>query len=119
MGANQVRNVGNVVFLVNLDGTGEIAGVIDNGLDAAYSTAEVEQLRGPFVVGSADFDVGERSQGVAQAPPVQGSNTDFLICAAADRERMPILTTDKDFPLFAEHIPVQLHEPRQGLTRDG
>ncbi len=43
---------------------------------------------------------------------VQGSNTDFVICAVADRQRMPILTTDLDFPRFAEHIPVSLHRPR-------
>lgn len=43
---------------------------------------------------------------------VQGSNTDFLICAVADRYGMAILTTDGDFPLFARHLPVRLHAPR-------
>jgi hypothetical protein len=33
VGANQVRNLGNVDFLTNLDGTGEIVHVIDSGLD--------------------------------------------------------------------------------------
>ena len=33
IGANQVRNVGATDFLVNLDGTGEIVGVMDSGLD--------------------------------------------------------------------------------------
>lgn len=33
MTTNQVRNFGNVDFLINLDGTGEIVGVIDSGLD--------------------------------------------------------------------------------------
>ncbi|HEX8474431.1 MAG TPA: S8 family serine peptidase [Pyrinomonadaceae bacterium] len=33
IGANQVRNFGNVDFLVNLDGDGEIVGVMDTGLD--------------------------------------------------------------------------------------
>lgn len=33
LGANQVRNLGNVDFLTNLDGTGEIVGVVDSGLD--------------------------------------------------------------------------------------
>src|SRR5215208_1164102 len=34
---NQVRNVGNVNFLVNLDGSGEIVGVIDSGLDTGVT----------------------------------------------------------------------------------
>jgi serine protease AprX len=33
LGANQVRNFGNVDFLVNLDGQGEIVGIFDTGLD--------------------------------------------------------------------------------------
>ena len=43
---------------------------------------------------------------------VQGSNTDFLVCASAERRKMAILTTDKDFDFFSKHIPVQRHEPR-------
>jgi hypothetical protein len=43
---------------------------------------------------------------------IQGSNTDFLICALSERYDMPILTTDEDFKLFQKHIPIRLHEPR-------
>lgn len=40
---------------------------------------------------------------------VQGSNTDFLICAVAVRHRLAIFTTDKDFALYAKHLPIVLH----------
>jgi hypothetical protein len=40
---------------------------------------------------------------------VQGSNSDFLICAVAVRHRLAIFTTDKDFALFAKHLPIVLH----------
>lgn len=40
---------------------------------------------------------------------VQGSNTDFLICAVAVRHRFAIFTTDKDFALYAKHLPIVLH----------
>ena len=43
---------------------------------------------------------------------VQGSNTDFLICAAAARRQLTILTTDGDFSHFARVLPIQLHTPR-------
>jgi predicted nucleic acid-binding protein len=43
---------------------------------------------------------------------VQGSNTDFLICAVAVRYQAPILTTDEDFTNFARVLPIQLHGPR-------
>jgi predicted nucleic acid-binding protein len=43
---------------------------------------------------------------------VQGSNTDFLICAAAHRHNLAIFTTDLDFPGYHQHLPVRLHEIR-------
>ena len=41
---------------------------------------------------------------------IQGSNTDFLICAIANRNKFSIFTTDKDFELFSEHIKILLHK---------
>jgi predicted nucleic acid-binding protein len=48
---------------------------------------------------------------------IQGSNTDFLICAVAVRYQMPILTTDDDFAHFARVLPIQLHSPRKHRAR--
>jgi len=55
-------------------------------------------------VAAAQFFNRCRSKGV------QGSNTDFLICAVALRNRFSIFTTDKDFQLFAKHIQIVLHK---------
>ncbi|MGB7157173.1 MAG: PIN domain-containing protein [Tepidisphaeraceae bacterium] len=39
---------------------------------------------------------------------VQGSSTDFLICAVADMEQMQVFTTDDDFERYARHLPIDL-----------
>ncbi|NJK51975.1 MAG: PIN domain-containing protein [Leptolyngbyaceae cyanobacterium SU_3_3] len=39
---------------------------------------------------------------------IQGSNIDFLICAVAHRRGYGLLTTDGDFVLFGEHLPIIL-----------
>ena len=39
---------------------------------------------------------------------IQGSNTDFLICAVAVRNEYPIFTTDEDFTHFAKVLPIVL-----------
>jgi predicted nucleic acid-binding protein len=44
---------------------------------------------------------------------IQGSNTDFLICAVAVRNKFSIYTTDKDFGLFSKHIQIDLHQAEQ------
>jgi len=41
---------------------------------------------------------------------IQGSNTDFLICAAAVRNKFSIYTTDKDFQMFSKYIQIVLHK---------
>jgi predicted nucleic acid-binding protein len=41
---------------------------------------------------------------------IQGSNTDFLICAVAARNNFSIYTTDKDFELFSKYIRIILHK---------
>lgn len=43
---------------------------------------------------------------------IQGSNTDFLICAAALRRDLSIYTTDGDFKHYARVLKVELYEPR-------
>lgn len=40
---------------------------------------------------------------------IQGSNTDFLICAIAVRNDFSIFTTDEDFTHFAKALPIVLY----------
>lgn len=43
---------------------------------------------------------------------IQGSNTDFLICAVALHHGLGIFTTDRDFHQFAQVLPLVLHPER-------
>jgi predicted nucleic acid-binding protein len=56
----------------------------------------------------ADYERAAACFNECRAAGVQGSNTDFLICAVAERHRIPILTTDADFREFARVLPVRL-----------
>jgi predicted nucleic acid-binding protein len=49
---------------------------------------------------------------VNRAKGIQGSNTDFLICAVSNIFKLSILTFDKDFLRFRNNIPLTLHHPR-------
>jgi predicted nucleic acid-binding protein len=64
-----------------------------------------------------DLEVEDNEEAAAffnrcRAKGIQGSNTDFLICAVAARRELAILTTDDDFAHFARVLPIQLHSPR-------
>jgi predicted nucleic acid-binding protein len=43
---------------------------------------------------------------------VQGSPTDYLICAVSLRYGAAVFTTDRDFEQDAKHIGIHLHKPR-------
>lgn len=58
---------------------------------------------------TADYERAAEYFNTCRAAGVQGSNTDFLICAAAERRQLAILTTDRDFDRFAALLPIALH----------
>ncbi|MGB3863289.1 MAG: PIN domain-containing protein [Candidatus Aminicenantaceae bacterium] len=58
-----------------------------------------------------DYVLASRYFNLCRSKGIQGSNTDFLMCAASVRNELPIYTTDNDFELFAKHIPIRLHKP--------
>jgi predicted nucleic acid-binding protein len=60
-----------------------------------------------------DYELAAEYFNAARKKGIQGSNTDFLICAISSRHKMPILTTDKDFTDFQSVFPVSLHVPRE------
>ena len=84
-------------------------------LSGVRTIESFERLRGhlrPYAdepLETADFERAAEHFNTCRARGVQGSNTDFLICAVAERRNLPILTTDADFPRFAGVIPIRLH----------
>ena len=58
---------------------------------------------------TADYERAAECFNACRAKGLQGSNTDFLLCAVAARHHMPLLTTDGDFLRYATVIPVALH----------
>lgn len=61
-----------------------------------------------------DFERAAEHFNTCRAQGIQGSNTDFLLCAVAERRKLPILTTDADFTRFASALPIALHGRGRG-----
>ena len=59
-----------------------------------------------------DYELASEYFNKARKDGIQGSNTDFLLCAISTRLRMPIFTTDKDFLNFQSVLPIELHRIR-------
>lgn len=56
-----------------------------------------------------DYVTAAKFFNLCRSKGIQGSNTDFLICAVAVRHDFAIFTTDEDFCQFAKCVPIVLH----------
>ncbi len=57
-----------------------------------------------------DYVTAAKMFNLCRAKGIQGSNTDFLICAVAVRHDFAIFTNDDDFRLCAKCLPIGLYE---------
>ncbi|MBN3895931.1 MAG: DUF4411 family protein [Nostoc sp. NOS(2021)] len=57
-----------------------------------------------------DYELASEFYNTCRSNGIQGANTDFLICSTASRRNYTIITTDKDFDNFSQHIPITLFQ---------
>lgn len=63
-------------------------------------------------LGTADYETAASAFNRCRERGIQGSNTDFLICATALRRDLSIFTTDGDFQHYARVLRLKLHAQR-------
>jgi predicted nucleic acid-binding protein len=57
-----------------------------------------------------DYERAAEYFNICKRAGVQGSNTDFLICAVAVQRKLPIFALDQDFRHFQKCLPLELFE---------
>jgi predicted nucleic acid-binding protein len=115
---------------VDTSPTRELAQLIEDGRVAMLGPVRQELLSGikdkrqfamlrehlrafpDLALEAADYEDAASAFNQCRERGVQGSNTDFLICAAANRRDYAIFTTDGDFRHFSRVLKVRLHESR-------
>jgi predicted nucleic acid-binding protein len=61
-----------------------------------------------FIITTRDYETAAEFYNICRKHGVQGSHTDFLICAVAHNNDFTIFTTDKDFVYFSDYLPIRL-----------
>jgi predicted nucleic acid-binding protein len=56
-----------------------------------------------------DYDLAAEYFNICSSKGIQGSQTDYLICAVANRYNFEIFTEDKDFNYYKKYLPIKLH----------
>ena len=58
----------------------------------------------------SDYESAAKYSNICRKKRIQGSHTDFLICAIAVRLKMKIYTKDQDFISYRDYLPIALYE---------
>ncbi len=61
-----------------------------------------------FLLSVNDYEKAAEFFNLCRSKGIQGSNTDYLICAVASNNRFPIFTSDKDFEIYSKLLPITL-----------
>ncbi len=57
-----------------------------------------------------DFELAAEYFNRCRSKGIQGSNTDFLICAVANRRHLAVFTQDRDFLMFKKALGITLFD---------
>ncbi len=63
-----------------------------------------------YQIQSDDYELAAQFFNQCRSKGIQGSNTDFLICAIAVNNNCQIYSSDQDFLHFQKIIPIQLYK---------
>ena len=65
-----------------------------------------------LLLSEEDYELAAEFFNRCRSKGVQGSNTDFLLCAVSARHDLAIFTVDEDFKNYAKHLSIRLHVVR-------
>lgn len=95
----------------------KIIGLIRQEILSGYSDfARYEKLRNKLrafpneQVIDVDYESAAEYSNICRSKGIQGSHTDFLICAVSSRLKMAVYTSDKDFSHYSKHLPISLYQ---------
>jgi predicted nucleic acid-binding protein len=65
-----------------------------------------------YEVQLTDHDLAAEYYNICLSNGIQGSQTDFLICAIAHRFNLEIFTEDNDFNNYKKYLPIKLYKTK-------
>ena len=59
-----------------------------------------------YALTTEHYEVAAESFTICRSKGIQGSHVDFLLCAVSQLDRLPIMTTDNDFEIYKQELPI-------------
>ncbi len=114
LNAGQQAQVATLSDLIR-DGRAVMLGAIRQELLCGIKThQQFEKLKNTLAafedlaLSGMDYEKAAEAFNTCRSHGIQGSNTDFLICAASINHGLPIMSIDQDFRLYQQWLPIQV-----------
>jgi hypothetical protein len=124
LSADQARLRDELVALIADDRVVVVGPVRQELLSGVRDDATFERLRDRLAdfedepLTTEDFEAAAQAHNACRRAGIAGSAIDFLICAAAQRRDLSVLTTASDFERFATALGLKLHRPETPETTE-
>ena len=108
-----VRTLKNLILEQKVQMIGPIRQELLSGLKSASQFNTLKSYLSAFPdlpIKTQDYELAAEYFNINRKKGIQGSNTDFLICALSHNYKMPIFTQDKDFKKYAKYIPILIYK---------
>ena len=110
---NQTGILKKLIFEQKVQMIGPIRQELLSGIRSAKQLNQLKSylLAFPDIpIRTLDYELAAEFYNINRKKGIQGSNTDFLICALSHNYEFPIFTEDQDFFEFAKNIPIVLYK---------
>jgi len=91
---------------------GPIRQEVLSGISQENVFLDLKKKLEPFddlIITTYDYETAAEFNNICRRNGVQGSHTDFLICAISCNHDLLIFTTDDDFNQYAKYLPIHLY----------
>jgi len=108
-----VKELSELIKDVRVQLIGPIRQEILSGIKSDKQFSELQEYLSAFLdlsIETADYEKAAEFYNICRRKGVQGSNTDFLLCAIAFHRNLEIFTIDNDFEKFQKFIPIKLYK---------
>ncbi len=111
--SNYVLRLAEVIRDLRLVMIGPIRQEILSGLSDEKKYEDLRQKMSIFAdhpIATYEYELAAKFHNECRRHGIQGSHTDYLICAVAQNNAFPIFTLDKDFIQYQKHVGIQLEK---------
>jgi len=111
--SDYVEELKRLIVLDEVVMIGSIRQEVLSGIREEKHFKKIRELLKPFKSEQIDdsvYELGASFFNLCRSNGIQGSHTDYLICACAVAWKTKILSKDKDFLNYSKYLPIELLE---------